>query len=518
MVLVVLCLAGIFVLQQAASSRSVHLDAVKVLAGASAVAVCHISLDQALADFVKAATDPTDARHAKLLESAVRRANGRLDPSIPAAAAGAPALEWKRPSSRRPEPVGTVAAEPVALSLEGLQPFASTAGVADGDECTGFLRSETATSVQLGGASVRRRLVEWRQVKVALTGPPRPFDQLGFYHPDLSKLTDPREANRLCREAARMMDVVRARLASPPSGLSTASSGQVAAILAGLPDLSRSHLPVLPEEPAVVLGLAEAGGRVDLAALDVAAALRKREAEMSAALAAFQSAPDSGFADGGVDWVGRTTRLLRVANKLLHSAFLFSTQFRVLPRSGTEFARLIGPYQARLERDWFDPRVMIQLKASGEAFSGWLAGRRELDGVFRVHSDAPLTVSGPAAGRCVLVLDAPSVSLRNLGADSGTDEMVTLVVTRGSVTVTGDVRACLIASGDAQVTFAHGAHLTGGLLIASRNPAPLTEGVLSRDAACTEGARLDDALAGIAHGKYALAASPAPLFTEGDRR
>jgi hypothetical protein len=443
----------------------------------------------------------------------------------PVAGSKRPSLGQKEnPKSDEPlRQLGTVTLHEARMKVEdlhliGLDPRQPTRDPADlvPDERVGLLKTEVSVSTKVGGHVVRRKLTECRELKLVLSGPPRPFDQMGLYLGDLATITDPKEANALrdrVFEVLDDMDRELTRLTAAERNFG-ASLSRLARIQNGLPGRGNraEAVPRLPEEPAVLYGLSDAEEPFSLASLDLAADLKRDLASITSARSAF-----SQEVRRQKDATEAATRLARFLNQAVMRIWQYHQTFRILPRGQEEFANRLAPYEAHATSTWYDRRVLMDLTEDSPTFQDWLSGKRELTGVFRLKSAKPLRLTGSLRGRAVLVIDAPDLSLSDVAQLPG-NSLVTLVVNRGTLRLSGAVHAALLVGADARLSLSKDANLTGSLIVP--RPRARTEwvGTLMPSSAVPGAESVNAALALPGRGAYALAISPNPLWVEGDRQ
>jgi len=522
-VLTLLAVAGVMLVSQSVMTRGLHHQAVATLAGANALATVQWALRDAFAQVCRAASDPNDRSFAGLRRQLVQSKTPTTDlSSLLSIDPKRSALQWTRERSSAKRPIGEMTLESVRCTVEQLVPVPDTlTGSTDRgspDEKTGLVRFQSRAAVRLAGRTVRRELSEYREIKVVLAGPPRPFDGVGLYLRDLQKVTDPVKANLLRDKILAALDQTKSELSSLKKALLPDVQKEMESIYNGLPkDSNRERMvPRLPEGPAVLVGLSFRGS-LDFSALDLAARLQDDFALLSSVRVPFQQAVRAAENDGGRQLLKETIELIKAFNRALMRLWIYQREFRLVARDGLEFAKRIGPYEERLTPVWFVDRTLADLDPSGPLYSDWLAGRRALSGVFRVRSSGPMTLSGCLFGRAVLVVDTPELTLKDLDLPRDQEDLLTIVCCKGTVKLSGTVRVQLIVSGEARVEPSEGSQLTGSLLFSGERLSLTKSSKLVRDATGFSGASLEQSLSKSGRGAYAVGISPVPLWVRGDR-
>jgi hypothetical protein len=292
---------------------------------------------------------------------------------------------------------------------------------------------------------------------------------VGFFVSDVQKLTDPVKANQLRDKILSVIDQVKQELSQSKAVFSPDVASDLAMIQKGLPrDTGRDRsVPRVPEGAACVIGLPRQRPMLNVEDLDLAARLEQDAGSIASAREEFSRALANASSDGGRRFRDALVALVKAFNQAVMRIWGYQKAFRILPRDGPAFADQIGRYEERLTPSWFADRTMVELSQAGSLFEDWLAGHRELLGVFRLTSKPVVTLKGPLRGRAVLVIDADEVTLEDMPAVPG--DLVTVVCGRGRVRVSGKVFALVIVSDKARFEMAPGAELSGGLTFSSES-------------------------------------------------
>lgn len=502
---------------QFGAARHLSSQTASGLAGAQALRTAQNLLDGAADALARAAGDPAHPHFAELRRRLVTAKVARVDLSdlVPAGPVTG-ALSWKRAHHPAAQPVGTVTAEPVratALDVRPLPEKIDGTGAVE-DERTGWIELVAHVNVTLAGATVTRTLTERREFKLVVAGPPRPFDQTALVLEDLAAVTDAEKANRERTKLLAMLDDTIAKVQSVSASLEPHVAKELADIQksAPRPDQRDRLMPKLPAGRAGAVGLSQAGG-VGLAWLDLGSRLEEDVRELSALHTAMVSAADRAAQDGGKELLERVIASLSVYNRASTRIWEYQRILKIWPASSQDYKTVFEYYGPRLSAAWYAPRAVASL--DGELMAAWTSGRRALQGVFELRSAQPVRLEGARAGRTVLVVDAPSVELANLTAARPGD-LITVVVTRGRVRVTGRADAYLIADAQVAVEMSADAVLHGGLALRSSGGHAL-RGRVQWTPGTPTGRTAAEALAR-AVSPYALALSPVPLLTEGVRQ
>jgi hypothetical protein len=519
MTLLFVAFAGVFA--QGSASRHLSGQAAAVLAGAQATETARACLDDAFRELARIAVTPADPLHGALLRRLVGRGAGSVDLTDLVQVNRSPALSWKRARHAELSTLGTVKVEAVRVAVEGLAPLTDglegkRAGARSPDERAGVVVLEATVGVELAGRATRRRVVEKRELRLAVLGPARPFDQVGLYVSDLAVLTDAAKANAQRAKLLSLLDGVVEKIKGAAAGFTPEVVAELEELEKGLPSAGQreERLPPLPTGPATLSGLAGAG-RVTGPALDLAARLEEDVREVQVAQAALMAELNAGGGGQGVP--AKLIAALTAFNRAAQRAWRYQRTFKVLPRGQAEHEQLLAPYEERLSAAWYADRTALAVPADGPLMSAWAAGERALMGIVKVTGDKPLVLTGERAGRAVLIVDAPEVELKDL-APAATGDLVTVIATRGRVRIAGDVRAYVIAADAAVVEMAANSRLTGGLALAGRPRAHQLAGLIVRAPEADAGLTLDSAVETRDHLVYGLAISPVPVSTEGERR
>lgn len=523
LVLVLALLGVVFagVIAQHGAARYVSHQTSTGLAGAQALRTAHGLIDRAFAELAVIAATPAHPQYAELRRRLATAKDESVDLSdlVPAVKSDG-ALFWKRAKQAVQRPVGTVTTEPVKARAESFRRYPERLdqpSVQVDDERTGLLALEARVSVTLAGQTTSRTLVERRELKLVVAGPPRPFDQTALVVEELSALTDPERANQQRALLLTILDDTIAKIQGVQAQLAPDVASTLAQIQAAAPrpDQRERLLPRLPVERAGVVGLSKKGS-VTFAWLDLAARLEEDVKELETLHRRVLAAAGQVGADGGRELLERVTASLSVYNRASTRIWEYQRLLKVFPSSGPAYQQVFGVYGPRLSATWYADRAVLGLDPKHPLFVDWTAGRRELDGVFEVKSATDLRIEGPRAGRTVLCVDAPAVELSGLTRATPGD-LCTVVITRGRVRLTGRVDAYVIVDASARIEMAPGCELTGGLALRAGAGHQLA-GKLTWSPTVPTGLTTPIALAMPGRGPYGLAFSPVPLYTDGSRQ
>jgi hypothetical protein len=314
-----------------------------------------------------------------------------------------------------------------------------------------------------------------------------------------------------------LLDAARNDLELPLPRLPEGKAREVESIRAALPRRDAAGAPAddWPAGPMAGAGAA-AGEALDLADLDLVRRLEQDAQRVAAGRRALEGARGAAAGDGGARFVSAAKVL---AKEIAESKTLVGSaqrSIRVLPHGSPEFSELVAPYVERLGPDWFRPRQMARLDPAGATWRRWRQGGSALNGIFEVAAGERLVLEGVSGGRTVLVPDAREVIVRDLSKRSSFD-LLTLVLTRGRVRVSGTVHAVLAVGPAVELTIAPGTRIVGGLLLGGSHRGPPLVGTVVNDPAAAAGLTLEEARAKEGPGVWAVGLSPVPLWTEGDR-
>lgn len=500
LVLVLLGAAGIALMARRALAGSWQGQVALLAAGEHADAALRATFAQVAARLQSAAGDPADPAY-RPLRARVLSAGQRPVEVTDLAQIGAPrpALFLRAAPGAPERPLGQLADLAWVARLERVEPLATGLG----DERVGWLRLWGRADVVSGGHHVTRERTEWRELKLVLAGPPRPFDQVGLYVEELERVTDLARARSLRAQVLDELATFRTRLARARAVATGDALARLVALLESFPEpgAAEARVPLLPGGACAITASAR---RVDLSCLDLARHLASDLERVRAARARLEAAGVPGLEEAAYAEAA-------ALNHALLRLWSFSRELRPWDRSQSAFAQVIEPCRPRLAPAWFEERLTAELRPDGALFRDWSAGTRALHGAFRVRSERPLSLSGPRAGRAVLVVDAPALDLRDLGPDAD-GQLLTIVAARGDVHVSGTVRACLLLSGDATLRVDADAVLEGTLALGA-GARLVAAGALVRSGEASAGDTVADGLARAGHGPWALALSGA-LVTE----
>lgn len=529
-VLVVLlaALSAMTILVQTTRTSSQHEQAVGVLADRNATGTAQAALDEAFRQLCTAASDPSDPRFPELRRRLAGSAAQVVDlADLVHLGDVAATLKWKREKAPATTSLGKLALKSFRCVAQKVSPLgdfriegaAQPTYSASPDERGGLICLQAAAEVKLAGKTVRREITETRELRVVVAGPPRPFDQIGFYARDLSYLTHAGRANQLRRKLLDELADIKAKFSQLPSGVTAEFQKKLQAIYNGLPAQEKAEAKVLPlpEGPVAVTGFGIPGPH-DLAGLNLAARLEEDLVQIHEARANLDSAAQRAASDGGAQLVAQATQTVQAFNRAIQRMWGYQRDFRMFPRTAPEFYRALGAYEERLHPAWFQQRTAINLDPKSALYADWRAGRRSLSGVFQLKSAQPLVLGGPLSGRAVVVVEAPELKLENLMPSGGERELVTVVVESGRVRLSGEVHAVLIATGSAQVEIEPGCQMQGSLLLGTDAAPSRLAGQLRPEWCTAAGLTLGEALNAPGRGAYAVGISPAPLWRKGDRQ
>jgi len=298
-------------------------------------------------------------------------------------------------------------------------------------------------------------------------GLPRPFDQLGLLAP-LGAGADAAEVADLRRRLLAIQPrITQELLGESRRRVQGAARERLEAILAGMlpADEQAARTPELFEGPGLLTGFHHLDA-LDLPELDPAPAMREALAEAAAAEAeARRQAPGSGAR------VEALYRLVAATSRGLRELWSVARATRQLPRESPG-ARELEPFLERLAPEHWEARVTLAGDREHPLLARWLQGELRLDGVLDLRAEArPLELRGELAGR-VLVLAGPGgVRLEDLNqAAAARGDRLLVACVGGQVEVAGEVRAQVLALGDARVRVHPQARLEGALLAPEAAP------------------------------------------------
>lgn len=527
-VLIVLLVAVVMIFSHNTLTRHVHGETIRILLGQNAQATARLLLTQAYARVASAVTEPDKPSYRevrrRLASTPVAQTVDLTD--VVGSVDARPALLWRRKRSPEFKSVGSIVSAQMNVVGHSLSPFpvGSTGGVGGSlgspDERLGIVRLEAMVRVKLSGMTVTRRLAESREMKLVLSGPPRPFDQLWLYIDDAVRVTDQTRSRAVRQRLLDAAERLRAILSKIGPGLSAEIADKIAKVKAGL--LSGENLGArlrsFPEGACALVGITTAKDPMDLGGLDLSGTVGPDQDSFEKALGELSKLIDGPpVSDGGKSLWQKVVQAVTAFNQASTKLWEYGRRIKTVDRSTSDFVSRIQPYESRLSPSYFASRVSLDFDSNGELFRQWRSGRRALMGVFRLRSGTPLAISGPSNGRAVLLVNAPKLTLSSIPGPSKPRELLTIVVDSTPVVIVGSVHAALVLSKNASLEIAAGAKLRGSLMVQGLRGKLNLSGSLVPGSDSFAGITLDEALAMPGWGSYGLALSPVPLWTEGVR-
>ncbi|MBI4860237.1 MAG: hypothetical protein HY815_08235 [Candidatus Riflebacteria bacterium] len=328
---------------------------------------------------------------------------------------------------------------------------------------------------------VTRTVEEARAFKVALAGPPRPFDRYGFFLGDVNTVTNLDAVGPARDKLLDLLKQVRVRV----EGAVSRSGGEVRERLLDVldslptPETAAARTPQLqPAKPITMLyGLVLTGAKLDLTRLDLATRLQEAIAQAEGQVAALPG-------EGSLDLVKKSRDAGKIVADGLWSIWAYKEAFALLPPDAPAGHKELLAFLGKLDEVYLARRASYRLVEGTGSLDARLKDLLKdgaLDGVIHVASlKERVELSGEFRGRLVIVVGAGGATLSNIKV-ANPGERLTVASLGGGVTVRGQCQAHLIVGPGNPVVVEKGAVLVGGLTIVDLAQGSRLEGTVVRD-------------------------------------
>jgi len=330
----------------------------------------------------------------------------------------------------------------------------------------GHLRVRATVSRALPrGRTVRRTVETVTPYSMALLTLPHPFCHYGLYVDDVSTVTSMPRVDRYRRLLLRCLDEAQRLPSTAPGPLRRLPTRAEA----------EARAPALPAcRDGVLYGLTlwRPARTVDLASLDLARRLDDLYRAVTVELEGLPASAD---------------RVVRLVDEALSAIETFGRDFAVVPArldDGSANPRYLQLQRSRRKfaRSYWRPRVQVRVEPPTQGgFEAFRSRYETFRGVLSVANEqGALELRGSWPGRKVLLVGAGGAYLEDFGGNDA-DEIVTVVVPEGPVTIVGEVRCALVVSAGAAVSFHPGARLVGALVTERLPAGGLRDGAVTGD-------------------------------------